>query len=212
MGREFLNIFEYWAEGYDDIVHGSDPQYAAVFSNYDAILDEVVNHSRGTVLEFGVGTGNLSEKLLSAGRKVIGIEPSQPMRELAMQKLPALNIQDGDFIDFPSLTVSVQSIVSTYAFHHLTDSEKAAAMETYAEILPENGRIVFADTMFETEAILKNTIRDAKDKGFHDLTEDLEREHYPTIGVLENIFIANKFDATFTQMNDFVWLVTAYKG
>ncbi len=61
MGREFLGIFEEWADTYDDSVKGIDRQYAAVFDKYDIILNEVVNHSHGNILEFGVGTGNLTK-------------------------------------------------------------------------------------------------------------------------------------------------------
>ncbi|WP_099157373.1 class I SAM-dependent methyltransferase [Virgibacillus ndiopensis] len=211
MGREFLNIFEDWADKYDDSVGGFDPQYKDVFANYDTILKEVSKHAEGIVLEFGVGTGNLTEKLLNDGKQVLGIEPSEPMRELAVQKIPDLDIKDGDFIDFPETIEPIDSIVSSYAFHHLTDTEKAEAIEKYAEMLPKNGKIVFADTMFETENAKEKSIEAAKIKGFNDLAEDLEREYYPTIEVLESIFVANNFNVSFKQMNDFVWLVIANK-
>ncbi len=49
------------------------------------ILEDVVNKSFGNVLEFGVGTGNLTNKLLLAGRTVYGIEPSREMRMIARE-------------------------------------------------------------------------------------------------------------------------------
>ncbi|MBB5324855.1 ubiquinone/menaquinone biosynthesis C-methylase UbiE [Anoxybacillus tepidamans] len=56
------------------------------------------------MLEFGVGTGNLMKKLLvEAGKTVYGIEPSAPMRELALEKLAGASIQDSDFLHFPLL-------------------------------------------------------------------------------------------------------------
>ncbi|MGY0693837.1 class I SAM-dependent DNA methyltransferase [Virgibacillus sp. FSP13] len=211
MGREFIDLFEGWAETYDDSVKGLDPEYQAVFAHYDTILDEVVNHSNGTVLEFGVGTGNLSDKLMKAGNQVIGIEPSQAMRELAKQKLPRLQLLDGDFIDFPPLAAHVETIVSSYAFHHLTDMEKRAAVEQFGKILTKNGKVVFADTMFETEAVKEQMIADAIEKGYNELAEDLNREYYPTIDVLKQIFVENNFTITCKQMNEFVWLIIAKK-
>ncbi|WP_188456566.1 class I SAM-dependent methyltransferase [Virgibacillus oceani] len=211
MGREFLDIFEDWAEKYDDSVAGIDPQYKEVFAQYDTILNEVSKHAKGIVLEFGVGTGNLTEKLLKSGKKVYGIEPSRPMRELAVQKIPALDVKDGDFIDFPETADPIESIVSSYAFHHLTDSEKAIAIEKYASMLPEYGKVIFADTMFESDQAKEKAIKDAEAKGYSELAEDLKREYYPTTGVLESIFISNGFNVTFQQMNDFVWLVIANK-
>ena len=52
------------------------------------------------MLEFGVGTGNLTARLLKAGLKVTGIEPSPAMREKAIAKLETTDIVDGDFLDF----------------------------------------------------------------------------------------------------------------
>lgn len=211
MGREFIDLFEGWAETYDDSVAGLDPQYEAVFAKYDIILNEVAEHSAGTVLEFGVGTGNLSKKLLEKGHEVIGIEPSQAMRELATKKIPELQVSDGDFIDFPKIAGSVETVVSSYAFHHLTYAEKNQAIEQFASMLPKHGKIVFADTMFENDEVKKQIINDAEEKGFTELVEDLNREYYPTVGELQQIFTANNFQTTFKQMNDFVWIVIASK-
>ncbi|MBY7143008.1 methyltransferase domain-containing protein [Virgibacillus sp. NKC19-3] len=210
MGREFLDIFDEWAKDYDTSVAGLDPQYEEVFKNYENILNEVVQHSAGTVLEFGVGTGNLTEKLLRAGHQVIGVEPSYAMREIASAKLSDLTLLEGDFITFPKVA-SIETIVSTYAFHHLTDHEKDTAIRQFAEILPENGKIVFGDTMFTSIAAKESMIEAAETKGFTHLAEDLRREYYPTIDVLQNIFVKHHFDVTFNQENNFVWIVKANK-
>ncbi|CDO02778.1 putative methyltransferase [Oceanobacillus picturae] len=209
MGREFLDIFTDWADTYDDSVAGDDPQYAAVFANYDDILTEVVRHASGTVVEFGVGTGNLAAKLLEKGSEVVGVEPSNEMRSIAAAKLPELTVQEGDFLDYPSLPADVETIVSTYAFHHLTDEEKDLAIKQFSGLLPTEGKIIFGDTIFQSVAHKQKAIDDARKKGFTDLAEDLEREYYTTIPVIQTIFNTHKFDVTFKQMNDFVWLIKA---
>ena len=43
MGREFLHVFEEWANTYDDTVMGNDLEYREVFRNYESILQEVLN-------------------------------------------------------------------------------------------------------------------------------------------------------------------------
>lgn len=83
MGTEFNGLFDEWAHTYDSFVQGEDIQYKEVFAHYEDILEDVVNKSFGNVLEFGVGTGNLTNKLLLAGRTVYGIEPSREMRMIA---------------------------------------------------------------------------------------------------------------------------------
>lgn len=212
MGREFLNIFEKWAENYDSTVEGHNQEYEEVFRNYEGILQAVANRSSGSVIEFGVGTGNLTKKLLEKSLAVTGIEPSSPMRKLAAGKLgESVTLSDGDFLAFPAPKEKVDTIVSTYAFHHLTDKEKELAIRNYSNLLQTDGKIVFADTMFETNESFQETIEYAKQHKFFNLAEDLEREYYTTIPVLKNLFEQNGFEATFERFNHFVWIVEATK-
>jgi len=211
MGREFLEIFEQWADSYDDTVVGHDMEYLEVFSHYEQILDLVVARSHGHVVEFGVGTGNLTQKLRLKGLAVTGIEPSPSMRKISVEKLgdDAL-ILDGDFLHYPNIE-NIDTIVSTYAFHHLTDDEKAIAIAGYSKLLSKSGKIVFADTMYETEEDYNCAIVKAKTEGFHSLAKDLETEYYTTIPVLKHIFEKNGFSVSFTKCNEFVWLMEGVK-
>ncbi|MCH5586081.1 methyltransferase domain-containing protein [Shimazuella sp. AN120528] len=212
MGREFLDIFEGWAEQYDSSVSGQDEEYKEVFEQYEAILQDTAKLAFGNVLEFGTGTGNLTMKLLNNNLNIYGIEPSKPMRDLAIEKLGnRIPIKDGDFLQFPKPDVQIDSIVSTYAFHHLTDIEKEEAVEKYSKFLQSGSKILFADTMFENEKSYIDTIKHAKQRGFHNLAEDLQREYYTTIPVLRNMFEKHGFDVTFTRYNHFVWLLNATK-
>lgn len=210
MGKEFIELFENWADSYDESVTGQDPEYKDVFLHYERILDEVASRSLGHVLEFGTGTGNLTAKLMGRGLKVTGVEPSPAMRKIAAEKLKhKADIIDGDFLKFP--IYSYNTIVSTYAFHHLTDEEKAEAFHTYGQFLAPGGKIVFADTMYESEEAYKEAIQDALNKGFLNLAEDLQREYYTTIPILEKIATSKGFSVTFNQCNNFVWIMECVK-
>ncbi|WHX99405.1 class I SAM-dependent methyltransferase [Neobacillus sp. DY30] len=211
MGLEFLDIFEQWADSYDESVGGNNREYKAVFAGYEHILEDVAVQSMGNVVEFGVGTGNLTKKLLVNGLNVIGIEPSTQMREIAAAKL-GLNaiIFDGDFLHFPKI-MNVNTIVSTYAFHHLTDKEKEEAIAKYGKLLSKGGRIVFADTMFETVEDYNNAIVKAREQGFHNLAKDLETEYYTTIPILRTILNKSGFTVLFRRCNEFVWLMEGEK-
>jgi len=211
MGREFLEIFEQWADSYDETVVGQTLEYKEVFSNYEQILAVVAARSYGHVVEFGVGTGNLTQKLLAEGLRVTGIEPSPSMRKIAEEKLAGeAVILDGDFLHYPEVK-NIDTFVSTYAFHHLTDNEKAEAAAHYGKLLSKGGRIVFADTMYESEEDYYYAIVKAKKEGFHNLAKDLETEYYTTIPFLKTILEKNSFSVTFTRYNDFVWLMEGIK-
>ncbi|MGM0835841.1 MAG: class I SAM-dependent DNA methyltransferase [Bacillota bacterium] len=212
MGREFVELFNDWANYYDATVSGTDKEYAEVFRGYEDILEDVASKSISPVLEFGVGTGNLTNALLNKGFTVYGVEPSETMREKAAEKLPAnIKLQDGDFLNFPAPPEKIQSIVSTYAFHHLTDAEKEEAVQHYGKLLDKGGKIVFADTVFENKDAYFATIGQAEQHEFFNLAKDLKSEYYTTMEVLQEIFNKNGFTVEFQRFNHFVWVMEAIK-
>ncbi|AJD92397.1 hypothetical protein JMA_30800 [Jeotgalibacillus malaysiensis] len=210
MGREFVEIFDEWADSYDASVSGQDEEYAAVFEHYDAILEEVAAKASGHTLEFGPGTGNLTEKLLVKGLNVTAYEPNNAMRIRTQERFPALNISDGDFLAF-ELNEQPETFVSTYAFHHLTDEEKAKAAKIYSSKLQAGGQIVFADTIFETEEAKLAQWKKVEQQGYHNLLEDLKREYYTTIPVMNELLDEAGFSTSFTRLNEYVWLIHAVK-
>lgn len=211
MGREFVDIFDEWADSYEASVAGEDPEYRDVFEGYDNILDEVTKRAFGTVIEFGTGTGNLTAKLLGAGFSVVGIEPNSKMREATAERFPSIHVLDGDLLQFETGTESIDAFVSSYVFHHLTDDEKGVALKKYAELLAPNGKVVFADTVFVSEDAKQAQINKERKRGFHHVADDLEREYYTTVPILTKLFEEAGFQVNFTQMNDFVWLMDATK-
>ena len=210
MGREFVEIFDEWIDSYDASVSGEDPEYRDVFEKYEDILLAVTHKSFGTVVEFGTGTGNLTEKLIKAGYNVIGIEPNDAMRRVTAERFPEISVVDGDLLAF-NVEYTIDTFVSTYVFHHLTDVEKGKALRKYAGLLSTGGKIVFADTIFITEQAKIDQIEKERSRGFHNVADDLEREYYTTIPVLERAFKDAGFTVQFERMNDYVWLMDATK-
>lgn len=210
MGREFVEIFDEWVHTYDDSVNGKDKEYEDVFRDYNEILQAVADRSISPVVEFGVGTGNLTEKLLARGLEVAGVEPNQAMREATAEKLSGLTLIDGDFLEFDD-KLKAKTFVSTYAFHHLTDEEKARAFKLYAEKLPAGGKVVFADTVFESDEAKQQKIEFEASRGYINLVEDLNREYYTTLPVMKELIEAAGFAVEFTQLNSYVWLIDATK-
>ncbi len=211
MGREFIDLFDKWAESYDETVSNKDNEYHEVFDRYEEILDRVASESTGTVLEFGVGTGNLTNVLINKKLNVIGVEPSPVMREKTAERFPDLKVVDGDFLSFPDFDETIDTIVSTYAFHHLTDKEKEQAIHNYGKLLGNNGKIVFADTVYEHEDAKKGIHERVRKQGYKNLLHDLQTEYYTTLSVLTKIFENNGFDVSFERLNRYVWLIQAVK-
>jgi putative AdoMet-dependent methyltransferase len=86
-------------------------------------------------------------------------------------------------------------------------------VKQFSTLLSPGGKIVFADTMFESVQEMQRILDQAIDAGYSNLAEDLRREYYPLTDTIKEIFVANNFAINFKQMNEFVWLIIAkYKG
>jgi SAM-dependent methyltransferase len=111
--------------------------YDAIAANYDAILDNPENNSvrkkvadefianvkQGVVLDFGGGTGEDLNWLLTNNYKVIFCEPSLGMRNVAMEKFPneAIRFLDDGKTDFTNwskslpFTEKVDAVIANFA-------------------------------------------------------------------------------------------------
>ncbi|MFT9849897.1 class I SAM-dependent methyltransferase [Aneurinibacillus sp. REN35] len=212
---QFNHVFEQWADQYDHTVSDTEGEYAEVFEGYEAILDQVaaeLTSLRGKrVLEIGVGTGNLTERLLLQGWDVCGVDPSPDMREIARHKLPRFTVEDGHFLSIPEAMGQLDGIVSTYALHHLTDEQKARAIRQLAERLRDNGIIVFADTAYADEEAKQIIHTRAREQRAFALLEDLQTEYYTLVPVLRRMFEEAGLVFFARQLNRYVWLFTGRK-
>ncbi|MFZ0476482.1 MAG: class I SAM-dependent methyltransferase [Halobacillus sp.] len=212
MGVEFVDLFNQWASSYDDTVSGNDPEYKEVFEGYEDMLELLAGLSISPVMEFGVGTANLTRKMIGQNKVVIGIEPSSEMRRIANLKCPEAAIFDGDFLNYPQLITPIQSIVSSFAFHHLTTSEKIEAIQKFNDKLESKGQIIFIDTLFKDETHKQALIKNAEKSGHLNLAQDLQEEYYGYLDELKEMFSNQGFEVSFKQMNKYAWLIQAKKG
>jgi len=147
--------FDNWAKTYDqsiDHFKGQD----GIYQSYDDLLDEVTKiasedmTSDHLVLDIGVGTGNLTQRLLKKNLSVVGVDQSRNMLCEVKRKLPQLKVRLGDFMNLPFSDQSFDRIATTYAFHHLEDHEKEIALKEMSRVIKSNGKIVIGDMMFES--------------------------------------------------------------
>ncbi len=213
--NQYDSIFNEWAKVYDKTVSSSAGEYSEVFAGYDRILEKVTDMigwpAGSLVLDLGTGTGNLAARASKKGYQVIGLDPNRAMIKIARAKYPETVFKTGDFLNLPALPQQCAALISSYAFHHLTDEEKARAARLYHQVLAERGKVIFADTVFLNDQARSGITREAEIKGYAELVKDLNREYYTTHVKMRAIFENAGFETSFAQMNKFVWIIRAEK-
>ncbi len=207
--------FNKWASTYDEHVSKASLTDDWMFGGYDRVLDKIVEYSGLeekvyiSVLEIGVGTGNLAARFLERGLRVYGIEPSRKMRKACKKKFPGIEVSPGDFLKYPGSLPPVDLIISAYAFHHLTETEKSRAVTMMKNQLKPGGRIVLADFMYQNPAAVLPTADIVRDRNGGDIIGCFKGEY---LGYYDNIcraFAGEDFKVDGEQLTVSVWLVRA---
>ena len=148
--------------GYDQIARLYDPWSRSVVEDIGFYVEASVE-SGGPVVELGVGTGRIACPIASAGIRVIGVDTSQGMLDVAAEQAELagvaalVELRIGDMRSppvrgtFPLVTCPFRSLL-----HMETDADRRAALRAIRALLEPDGRFVFdvfapgADDIAET--------------------------------------------------------------
>jgi SAM-dependent methyltransferase len=186
-----------------------------MFGEYDRVLDtaaaycEPEKNSNKSVLDIGVGTGNLAARFLERGMQVVGVDPSPDMRRICSNKYPEMKVMPGDFLKYPRSLSPVDVIVSTYAFHHLTEKEKTRAVPLFKKHLKPGGRIVLTDFMFKNALERERTARTIRETTGEDMLAAFESEYPALYDDLLPLFEREGFKVDGEQLTVSVWILRA---
>ncbi len=174
--------FDEWAGSYDKSINALSQGYP--FEGYYHVLNsiqKIVNSIKiSTVLDMGVGTGLLSKSLYDQDYDITGIDFSDEMINEARKKMPYARFFKQDFKEGLPKELEHQpfeAIISSFALHHLADSEKVTFLNELYSQLAYGGLILIgdisfltADDMAETKALAGN---DWDDTEFYYCAEQL---------------------------------------
>jgi putative AdoMet-dependent methyltransferase len=142
--------FDEWAETYDaSLLSDRFP-----FLGYQDVLSKIVTLAAPcpglSVLDLGIGTGNLGLLFTLCGCNLWGIDFSGPMLEKARQKLPTAQlILHNLHLQIPAkFRHPFDRIVSAYVFHHFELDEKIRILRNLLPHLVPGGRIIIGDIAF----------------------------------------------------------------
>ena len=149
---------------YDAIARLYDPWSVSVTEDVPFYVDEARRVSPGPVVELGVGTGRIAVPIAVEGIRVIGVDSSAGMLEVARERAESAGVADlvelrvGD-LRAPPVTERVELVICPFrSYLHLrTDEERIRALRAASDLLVPGGRLVFdvfapgADDIAETD-------------------------------------------------------------
>jgi SAM-dependent methyltransferase len=144
-----VSTFDEKAATWDD-----DPTKVERARVFAQAIQELVPASETTrLLEYGAGTGLLSEELVGLVGSITLVDPSAGMREVMAAKvddgrLPAgSRIWDLDLAADPVPEDDFDLVVSLMTLHHVSDVPRVLA--AFAELLVDGGRLALVDLVEE---------------------------------------------------------------
>lgn len=203
--------FDEWAESYDKSIMENNG-VLNFFECYDEVLDKVYEISTenlkkdSNVLEIGVGTGNLASKYLLDSISIVGLDQSRKMLHIARKNHKNLKLRLGEFLKLPFGNNSFDRIVTTYAFHHLTDQEKEFALKEMLRVLKSCGEIIIGDMMFCND--------DSRDQFLNSLSERdqrvVEDEYYTNIEKFGEVIAEYGLRYTVDKVDDLIHILRIF--
>ena len=203
------------ATDYDaDVRNEKDPIRAAYHDVLAWVISEARIDSSSRVLELGSGTGNLS-CLLDRSGELVCVDLSERMEAIARSKSGHLvnrRFIKADILEvFDYERAPFDSVISTYAIHHLTDEEKRLLFAKIFTDLVPGGRAVFGDLMLQNQAEKASKIQEYLTKGDAKTAQAIDEEFFWSIDTARLDLNELGFQVETKRFSDLTWGVAARK-
>jgi SAM-dependent methyltransferase len=120
----------------------------------DAALDLLRSHGLGpdaTLVDLGCGTGLLAAAAAAEARRVVGVDVSPAMLEVARARSDAVEWVEAGFLTYEHAGDPPRLVHSRNALHHLPDFWKAVALVRIHDLLAPGGVLVLRDLVYDFE-------------------------------------------------------------
>jgi len=182
---------DYGSQSEVDVYDSSHSDFRDIKAESIRVLDVLAIKQGDTVIDFGSGTGTFAIEAARRGARVHAIDVSQTMLARAKSKadqegVPGIEFRNAGFLTYEHPASSVDSIVTTFAFHHLPDFWKGVSLKRIYRMLKAGGHFYIHDVIIAETDSLENIalfIDQQKEAGGDFLSEDAEghfRDEYST--------------------------------
>lgn len=167
--------------------------------------------SRGLrILDIGIGTGFLTEKL-PKDIKIFGIDISSKMMKILRKKNFNVELKYGSFLDVPYKDDYFDRVVSTYAFHHVPYEKQQAAFDEMNRVLKSGGSVVIGDLMFKNKRLKNNLRAYLKHLGKNDTIADIDEEYFAFISNSISYLKTIGYRTEYKQISTLSWILIGVK-
>lgn len=104
-----------------------------------------------TLVDLGCGTGLLAAAAAGEAHRVVGVDPSPAMLEVARSRSDAVEWIEAGFLTYEHEGDQPELVHSRHALHHLPDLWKGLALARIHELLAPGGVLVLRDLVYDFE-------------------------------------------------------------
>jgi SAM-dependent methyltransferase len=138
-----------------------DPDYVAAYDaktqlDLDASLGLLRDSGLGsdtTVVDLGCGTGLLAAAVSAEARRVVGVDVSPAMLDIARRRSDEVEWVEAGFLTYEHEGEPPRLVHSRNALHHLPDFWKGVALARVHDLLAPGGAFVLHDLVYDFEPV-----------------------------------------------------------
>jgi SAM-dependent methyltransferase len=135
-----------------------EPAYVATYDakvqfDVDGALELLRRNglAEATLVDLGCGTGLLAAATASEARRVVGVDPSPAMLEVARGRRAPVEWIEAGFLTYEHIGEPPKLVHSRNALHHLPDFWKGVALVRVHDLLAPGGIFVLRDLVYDFE-------------------------------------------------------------
>jgi len=106
-----------------------------------------------TLVDLGCGTGLIAAAAASEAGRVVGVDPSPAMLEVAHRRSDAVEWVEAGFLTYEHEGDAPQLVHSRHALHHLPDFWKGVALTRIHDLVTPGGVLVLRDLVYDFEPV-----------------------------------------------------------
>lgn len=167
-------------------------QHSYVWQHGESLLELLNAQPDEEIVDLGCGTGQLTEKIVATGAKVIGLDSDRAMIAQAQSNYPNIPFRVANATDF-ELENPADAIFSNAVLHWVTNAEAAASQ--IAKMLKPGGRFVAEFGGHGNVKTILNALSKVTSKA-------LQPWYFPTISEYSTLLESNGLEVVYVMLFD----------